>query len=124
MVNYKWNQTYDYVTIIVNVDLNIKSKDVDIIFKSKYLNINICGEKIEGELYKYIYHKDSSWYFDVENNNKTLIIELSKARISDDDIIWEKLFVNDEKVQQFCDININELGQRKRMEYLKIFHEN
>lgn len=113
-LEYKWEQTSDYITILINITEDIKIKDICVNFKPKYLKISINDKILEGELFKPTYDVDSSWYVD----NKTLSIELPKVIISDN-YHWEKLFINDIKDYRKTYVKMSELSDKKRMEHFK-----
>lgn len=93
MKNYKWTQTFYYVTLELELEQKIKSKDISCKFTSKKLNLNINGNTIFDEKLEHsIYPEGSNWYID----SGILYIEMSKVETKDNNGWWLKCFQSDE----------------------------
>lgn len=88
MIEYNWDQTFYHITIEVPFEIKPSKKDIDIVFKPKYLSIKIFDKIIDGKLFNNILPDESTWYLE---ENK-LCIELAKVETKDFEGYWNKCF--------------------------------
>lgn len=62
-VEYKWSQTLQDASLFLELETNIKSKDVKVSIREKFLAINIKNvSKMEGELFAKVNTENSTWF--------------------------------------------------------------
>lgn len=121
---YNWEQTSDFITIRIPVSNNTKNKNINITVNPDNISILINDQIIcKGNLYNRIY-KDFSWYFDYNNENKLLYVELEKIDKNFETANWPRLFEDDNKIK--CDndtiyTKIHELPKQYSDETMSFF---
>lgn len=83
---YIWTQTLSEVEISIDIDANLRGKNLKVIIKKKHLFVSIKGKEstpiINGDLKESVNVEDSTWTLDKEHgkNTKTLTIVLTKLK--------------------------------------------
>lgn len=101
MKNYKWTQTFYHVTLDIELEKYIKTKDITCDFKPNKLKLSITNNIIFDEILEHaIYPKESNWYIEKEKENNRLYIEMAKVETKDNKGWWLKCFKTDtEKIE-------------------------
>ena len=92
-MNYIWDQNYDFITIIVDLESNVRARDILCDLSCHKIKLSILGETIcEDELEAAIYPDQTVWYISTNNKTKQLFVELAKIEVNE---WWKRLLKSD-----------------------------